>query len=81
MFCEICKTAANIDKSISKRNIFSEGCFFLRLESIKIHEFEPSANHIKATRIMSAKSEPTKTPVYKMIAYLNKETLEKLSKS
>ena len=33
-----------------------DGCSSLRLESIKIHE--TSATHIKATQILSAKSEP-----------------------
>ena len=78
MSCEICKTTAN--KSISQRNIFIEGCISLRLESIKIHE--TSANHIKATRFMSAKLEPTKTPVYnvKMIAYLNRDSTKAIQK-
>ena len=78
MFCETCRSAAKINKTIAQRNVFVDGCSSLRLESVKIHE--TSATHIKATQILSAKSEPEKTPAYKMICTLNKETIEKLSK-
>lgn len=78
MFCEICKKASKTDKTIAQNNVFVEGCSSLRLESVKIHE--TSANHVRATTIVTAKAEPEKTPAYKMICLLNKETIEKLSK-
>ena len=78
MFCEICKTASQTDKTIAQNNVFVQGCSSFRVESVKIHE--SSANHVRATTIVAARAEPEKTPVYEMICSLNKETLEKLSK-
>ena len=79
MFCEICQSASQLDRSLAQKNVFVDaGCTSLRLESIKIHE--TSSNHLKAITIVAAKSEPEKTPAFKMICSLNKDTLEKLSK-
>ena len=79
MFCEICQSAFQLDRSLAQKNVFVDaGCTSLRLESIKIHE--TSSNHLKAITIVAAKSEPEKTPAFKMICSLNKDTLEKLSK-
>ena len=79
MFCEICQSASQLDRSLAQKNVFVDaGCTSLRLESIKIHE--TSSNHLKAITIVAAKSEPEKTPASKMICSLNKDTLEKLIK-
>ena len=74
MFCEICQSASQLDRSLAQKNVFVDaGCTSLRLESIKIHE--TSSNHLKAITIVAAKSEPEKTPAFKMIFSLNKDTL------
>ena len=79
MFCKICQSASQLDRSSAQKNVFVDaGCTSLHLESIKIHE--KSSNHLKAITIVAAKSEPEKTPAFKMICSLNKDTLEKLSK-
>ena len=49
MFCEICQSAFQLDRSLAQKNVFVDaGCTSLRLESIKIHE--TSSNHLKAIK-------------------------------
>ena len=63
MFCEICQSASQLDRSLAQKNVFVDaGCTSLRLESIKIHE--TSSNHLKAITIVAAKSEPVKKPFF-----------------
>ena len=52
MFCEICKTASQTDKTIARNNVFVQGCSSFRVESVKFHE--SSANHVRATTIVAA---------------------------
>ena len=47
MFCEICETASQTDKTIAQNNVFVQSCSSFRVESVKIHE--SSANHVRAT--------------------------------
>ena len=46
MFCEICKTASQTDKTFAQNNVFVQGCSSFRVESVKIHE--SSTNHARA---------------------------------
>ena len=78
MYCQICQEASKIDRSVQQKHVFVDGCTSLRIESIKIHE--TSANHVKAAAIIAAMSQPEKTPAFKIISSLNKETLEKLTR-
>ena len=75
MYCQICQEASKIDRSVQQKNVFVDDCTSLRIESMKIHE--TSANHVKAAAIIVAKSQPEKTPAFKIISSLNKETLKK----
>ena len=61
----------------SHKNVFVEGCTSLWFESIKIHE--KSSYHLKASAILAAKSRPEHNLAFKIITFLNKGTLEKLS--
>ena len=77
MLCKVCQEASKLDRSVLIKNVFVKGCTSLRFESIKIHE--KSSNHLKASAILAVKSRPKHTPAFKIITFLNKETLEKLS--
>lgn len=74
MVCEICKMASKLNRLPKK--VCSWRALRFIWSPLKLTRPQ---NHVKATTIVAAKSQPEKTPTYKMICSLNKHTLEKLS--